>query len=183
MASTKVETNTTFVDTINFVADQLVDEDTLNEQISGNIDALHEPAYGLAILDEAADITVSSGGAFADLDAAGTEFTLTITTAGGPVLIGLSGSVFTGSTVATGYFDITVDGVRIGGDDGLFVVQVRGASSIAYAPINFTTIYVPAAGSHTFVVQCKAATGNIIFLTGAGTSGGDIHPRFFVIEI
>jgi len=180
MASTKEEVNTTLVTPATWVTDQLVTADDLNTEISDQIVALHIPAYAVAVIDEASDYSTSST-SFVDIDGAGTSLTVTITTAGGPVLIGFMGS----AAIAGGYigfFNVDMDGADLAPDDG-FIAMTGTVQNVSFQAL-LTPTECPA-GSHTFKMRYKVsnASGSLIVSAGAGTSARDIHPRFWVIEL
>lgn len=141
-------------------------------------------AHAAYMCDETADYTTTST-VFVDIDSTNLKFTLT--TNGLDVLIGFYGIVkgFSGGAPIT-YFDVAVDGNRIGGDDGLVGDHVNNG---AYVGQTFTFVYLLSglsAGSHTFALQWKidSASSNPATLpAGAGTSDYDVHPQFWVREV
>jgi hypothetical protein len=182
MASTKTEYSTTWATPRTWATDELVTATMLNDEIRDNENALKTPAYGLCVLDEAADFSTTSA-TYADVDAAGSQLTLTITTGGGLLEIGFIGSA-TMSGPAFAHMDVTLDGTRIGGDDGLLLIGSGAAASTHRLNASFSALVDGvAAGSHTFVLQYKVSGGVTLTIpAGAATSSLDIHPRFYVIE-
>jgi len=152
---------------------ELVTATLLNTHLKDNLDFLKAPPTALYTLNQGSDYTTTST-SFVDVDA--TNLSLTITTAGGDVLI-----VFTGYGGGTSrlYFDILIDGVRMAGDDG-FVSAVNAVNT----PVAIVVLKQGLApGSHTFKLQWKVNSGTGTLYAGAGTSGADVHPQFFVREV
>ncbi len=89
---------------------------------------------------------------FVDVDSS--AFNLTITTSGGDVLVTFSGSV-DHDAAAKGYYDVEVDGTRIGGSSG-----IRQDKEIDQVVLMFTHLIQDlGAGAHTFKLQWKTNTG------------------------
>jgi hypothetical protein len=158
-------------------AGELVTAALMNSHLRDNFDFLKTPPTALYILNESADYVVTSA-SFVNVD--GTKLALTITTAGGDVLVGFCGSCLAAS--GTVFWDVEVDGSRTGGDDGLFATTPFSSSARAPATF-FKLIQGLSPGLHTFKLQWKANAGSMTLLAGAGTSNGDIHPQFFVREV
>ena len=156
---------------------ELVTASLLNSHLRDNFDFLKTPPTALYILNESGDYTVTST-SFVNVD--GTKLALTITTAGGDVLVGFCGSIL--QSAATVFFDVEVDGSRTAGDDGLCAVTPFSASARALATC-FKLIQGLAPGLHTFKLQWRVNSGTGTLLAGAGTANGDIHPQFFVREV
>lgn len=150
--------------------------DDLNTHLRDNLNALHAPPTASYQLNEAANYTTTST-TFVDVDATVGKLSLTITTTGGDVMIGFYG--YAAATGNTGFFDVEMDGTRIGGDDGLAVFY------ISIATTSFVILKTGvSAGSHTFKLQWKVASGGTATLyAGAGTLGADVHPQFWVREV
>lgn len=134
--------------------------------------------------DESSDYTTNST-SWVDVDA--TNFVLTITTQGGPVLIGFDGNVACNHVSNSVYFDVDIDGTRLGGDDGLKrIANPDAATANRLMPVEFHRLVNLAAGEHTFTLQWKNTATSSFTTTlyaGAGTSGADLHPQFFVVEL
>lgn len=149
----------------------------MNTYLSGNTDALKNPPSANYELDEGSDYTTTST-TFVDVDA--TNLSLTITTTGGDVMIGFHGTVYNNAGVWT-YIDVTMDGVRIGGDDG--IAGLRTASQ-DYPHMSFVRLKTGvSAGAHTFKLQWKTSSGSTTLYAGAGTANFDWHSQFFVREV
>jgi hypothetical protein len=152
---------------------QLVTATNLNEQLRDNLEFLKTPPTSLYNLNQGSDYTTTST-SFVDVDA--TNLSLTINTAGGDVLIVFLGF---GAGSARLYFDIAIDGVRMAGDDGFF-----SAVQNSNGPLTLVALKQGlSAGSHTFKLQWKVNSGTGTLYAGAGTSGFDVHPQFFVREV
>lgn len=156
---------------------ELVSASLLNTHLRDNLDFLKNPPTALYILNESSDYTTTST-SFVNVDA--TKLSLSITTAGGDVLIGFCGCILQSS--ASVFFDVDVDTVRSGGDDGLCVVSPSSAAQRFNASF-FKLIQGLSAGVHTFKLQWKVNAGTATLFAGSGTANGDIHPQFFVREV
>lgn len=137
-------------------------------------------------LNDSSDYS-STSTSFVDCDASGTsgdELEVTITTNGGDVVFGFSGTGFHSSLGGIFYFDIyeSVAAARVGGDDGIYVT----ASASAGQTINLGFTYLfkgLSAASHTFTLQWKTFSGTMNMPAGAGTSALDVHAQIWVKEL
>ena len=131
---------------------ELVSASDMNS-IGANLAALKQKA--IAVGGTTQQISVSPNRPFANIDS--TKLSLTITTAGGDVLVHFHGSVkHSGSQAAAALFDITVDGQRIGGGEGILECKIDGYYHIAC----FTRLIQNLnAGSHTFAIQWREHRG------------------------
>jgi hypothetical protein len=148
-------------------------------RIEGNIAALKSPPADSFKLDSANYTTTSTS--FVDVDS--TNLSFTITTAGGDsvVEVHFHATVINATISQKVFFDVDVDGVRHGGDDGLIFVK-QDASNDNY-PLAFTRrIEGLSAGSHTFKLQWKVDGGTGTIFAGAGSAGTDIHGQFWAKE-
>lgn len=173
---------------ITWQVNQLVTETDLNEQVRDNLSYLKErvdtPSSAQILLNESSDYTTIST-SYVDVDA--TKLALTITTRGNAVMVGFFGTVSAGTAVESiAYFDVAVDGVRVGGDDGLTLVARKNGSggSLAHDSVSFVLL-IPtlSAGDHTFKLQWKISGSSMILRAGTGTTGLDVHPQFWVREV
>lgn len=173
---------------ITWQVNQLVTDVDLNEQVRDNLSYLKQrvdaPASAQYTLNESSDYSTAST-TFIDVDAA--RLALTLQTSGSAVLVGFYGTFSAASTADTlCYLDVALDGVRIGGDDGLAVIARKNGSgsSLQHGTLSFTAL-VPtlSAGEHTFKLQWRVSGGTMILRAGAGSSGMDVHPQFWVREI
>lgn len=150
-----------------------------NTDIVDNIIALKNPPSAQYTANEAANWTTTST-SFVDVD--GTDLSLAITTTGGDVMIGFHGNVSSLNNYV--WFDVTMDGTRIGTDDGFMGIYATSSTNIMVSPVSFVRLVTNvAAGSHTFKLQWKASAGTITLYAGAGTANGDVHPQFWVREV
>lgn len=157
----------------------------LNTHLRDNLEALRQPPTAHYEPDETSDYSTTSG-TFVDVDS--TNLALTITTNGGDVLVGFHGSA--GGVAGSGgmrylQFDVEVDSERVAGDDGIVALGVPGSSTVI-SPISFARLVTGLApGGHTFKLQWRrnntGLTGTLY--AGAGTSGLDVHPQFWVQEV
>lgn len=162
-----------------WVAGELVTASLLNVHLRDNLDAIKAPPTDLYNVNEGADYTTSST-SFGSVDA--TDLSLTITTTGGDIWVWFFGNVnHSGGNLV--YFDITLDAVRQGGDDGLIGCDVA-TTTVPSTPIAFTfLIQSVAAGSHTIALQWKTSGATATLYAGAATGGGDLHPQFGIREM
>ena len=154
------------------VGDPLTATD-LNTHIRDNLLALKSPPTTLIRLDEASDYTTTST-SFVMIDA--TKLNLSLTTTGGDVLIVFFANVSNATSHVQ--LDVEVDGVAIGGDNGLF--RATGGSGV-YTLASFVTLKTGvSAGVHAIRMMWKvpAGTGTLY----AGTTL-DVHPMFWVREV
>lgn len=134
--------------------------------------------------DESSNYTTTST-SFVDVDA--TNFSLTITTHGGDVLLGFSGSS-TQSALSNQHYDFyeTTTGkyastLSATPDDGSLGVTPPSAS---FAVISFVRVWPGlAAGTYTFRLRWKVTANTATLYAGAGTPNGDLHPQFLVREL
>lgn len=147
-------------------------------RIEANTEALHNPPSGSSDFLDVSDYTINSA-TFANVD--GTNFSVTVTITGDTVLVGMN---FTLVSAVVAHFDITVDGTRKGGDDGLFSCRWSTANDRGglFGAIRITGL---SAGEHTFALQWKnAGSGtNSTIYGGNGSSGTQNHPSFWVAEV
>ena len=116
--------------------------------------------------------------AFVDVDAE--KLALTLTTHGGDVLLGFTGTVQSSAGNGNTSFNVSVDGVDYVADDGII------RSSIAFnldnnrdKPLSFV-ILIPGleAGAHTFKLRWKVNSTNTARMNIVG-----LHPQFWAKEI
>jgi hypothetical protein len=146
----------------------------MNTYLRDNTAALKAPPTKSYLLNESANYTTTST-SFVDVDATADKLSFTLDSKGGDIMIH-----FYAYIVGTGlvYFDVTLDGNRVGGDDGL-ILGYQG-----YGPITFTFLKTGvSSGSHTYKLQWKVNTGTGALYAGAGTSLYDLHPQFWVREV
>jgi len=173
---------------ITWTPNQLVTDTDLNEQIRDNMGYLKQrvdaPASASYMLNETSDYTTTST-SFIDVDAV--RLSLSLTTSGSAVMVGFFGTVSaSGAADTLIYVDVTLDGVRIGGDAGLaLVARKNGAgASLQHATLSFVVLVpVVSAGAHVLRLQWKASGGTALLRAGAGTSGLDVHPQFWAREV
>lgn len=93
---------------------------------------------------------------FADMHA--TLLTLSLTTVGAPVLLGLCGSFANTSVGAECIFTLTIDGTNIGDASyGLQLCHALAASQ--YAAFSWVGVYGLAAGAHVVKARWRTSTG------------------------
>ena len=154
----------------------------LNTHLRDNMDAIKDPPFDEAYINEATDYTTAST-SLVDVDATEGKFQHTITTNGGDIMVWFCVSMEQSSTNQV-YFEIDVDGSPLGGDDGLYTVKnhTAGARAGIWATwLGFVTGL--SAGSHVFKLQWATNTGTATLYAGAATAGRDVHPNFGVREV
>ena len=104
---------------------------------------------------------------FVDVDSI--NLNLTITTTGGDVLVQFSGSVDHDHS-ALGYYDVEVDGARLGGANGIRTDKYVDGVVVTFSHL----IQDLSAGSHTFKLQWRTNTGRLHI---------EPHSQFWVREI
>lgn len=147
----------------------------MNTYLRDQLAALKTPASFYAYIDEGADYTTTST-SFVSVDT--TDLHGAITTAGGKLLVGFSVSISASAALRVA-FDILVDGVRFGLDDGLCMHFLQAGNN--QATVSYTGVIGGlSAGAHTFELQWKTSTGTATMYAGAGTAAfGDVHPSFW----
>jgi len=151
----------------------------LNTHLRDNLEALKDPPSAWVVLDEDADYTTTST-VFVAVD--DTTLSLTIITNGGDVLAGFMGSFrhLAPNRIA---LDIDVDGNPHAGDEGIITFIPSGTGIGASAQSFVRLIPGLAAGSHTFKLQWRTASGTATLHAGAGVTHGNVHPQFWVREV
>jgi hypothetical protein len=166
-----------------WVPEELVTANLLNTHLRDNLNALKNPPSARYEPNEGSDYTTTST-SFVDVDA--TNLALTITTAGGDVMVGFHGLVAPDNVgAARVLFDVAVDGTRTAGNDGITGTTQEGSEGGA-RPKNVSFVRLIsglAAGSHTFKLQWRTNTGTATLYAGAGTSNADVHPQFWAREV
>lgn len=146
--------------------------------IEENLQTLKSPPFALVNLNEAANY-VSSSTTFVDVSAA--RLALTLVTSGGDVLVTFTGSVTLSAVNAAAFFDLLVDGVRVAGDDGIFLVTASSSTTQNASFTYWLTGLV--AGAHTIKLQWRVNAGSVTLWAGAGTASADMHPQFAAREV
>jgi hypothetical protein len=77
------------------------------------------------------------------------------------------------------FFDITLDGAAIAGDDGCLRAPNTATGSVVAITRQITTL----PGTHQLKLQWKVSANTATLFAGAGTSNADIHPQFWVREV
>jgi len=156
----------------NWAVGEALTAGNMNNYINDNLDALKAPPTDDYVVDEGADYSTTST-SWVDVDSS--DLQLTITTTGGDVLIGFYG--FHVNASSSCYFDVTLDGTRIGGDDGL------QRAYTGYTPVSFVYLKTGlSAGTHVFKLQWRVLGATSYLYAGAGTTNNDLHPQFWVRE-
>lgn len=152
----------------------------MNAHVRDQLNALKTPAGGYSVINEASDYTTTST-SFTDIDA--TDLNLTFTTGGGDVLVGFTGECTSNTLNEQIYFELSVDGTALAGDDGLTVVSLASNTGNAQNASFVVRVTGLSADQHIFKLQWKTGSGTATLHAGAGTAGYDTHPRFWAKEI
>lgn len=148
-----------------------------NTYIRDNQLALKDPPSTNYEANESADYSTTST-TYGNVDPIGTDFTLSITTTGGDVMI----AAILPTNGNSGLFDVSVDGTRIANNTLGGLCRV-GPNQLSLG--SFTRIITGlSAGSHTFILQWKSLAGaSVVLYAGAATANRDLHPQFWVREL
>jgi hypothetical protein len=170
-----------------WVDNTLVSASDLNTEIRDRMMFLKSPPTAQYVLNQASNYTTTSS-TFTDVDGAGSELSLTITPAGGDVMVHFHGSVFCDTINRAVAFNVWVDNADYVADDGIISYRLSIATATSdYIPVSFTRLITGLTPGipHTFVLRWKADGGATATLyAGAGSSvGRDIHPQFWVREV
>ena len=151
----------------------------LNTNVRDNLNHLKDR------LDNSAGSVISGATAlqtteteFVDVDA--TKLTLTLTTHGGDVLLGFTGTVQCSQNSGSVYFNVAVDDVNYVVDDGIIRYQISHThDNNRRKPLSFVML-IPGlnAGSHTFKLRWKVNSGNTASIDVVA-----LHPQFWAKEI
>lgn len=168
----------------NWQPDEVVTADDMND-IGGDLDALKNPPTDISNVDHATNFSTTST-TFTDVDPdtniATNELGVQVTSNGGPLLVTFSGAVGHNNASATSiYFDLTLDGTRVAGNDGIILVTAKSGDAVN-ASFTFWLTGITA-GTHTVKLQWRTPSGTATLWAGAGTPGGDVHPQFAVREV
>lgn len=153
----------------------------MNTFIRDNQIALKDPPTDVIDVEEASDLTTTSTSTV-DMDA--TNLKLSITTTGGDVLVGFSGSFNLSSVGHFIYLDIyeSVGGADLFGDDGHIVSTAFTAAKMWHFGF-VVCIEGLSAGTHEFKMRWKVSSGTGTFFRAAGTGSADVHPQFWAKEL
>ena len=114
------------------------------------------------------------------VDVNATSLALTLTTHGGDVLVGFTGTILHGSHDGVSYFNIAVDDVDYFADDGVTRYQnAANYANLRYVPLSFVVLITGlAAGSHSFKLRWKTKSPNTATINVTQT-----HPQFWAKEL
>ena len=151
----------------------------LNTNVRDNLNHLKDR------LDSGADSVVSgqdflatTSSEFVDVDAV--NLSLALTTHGGDVLLGFTGTLISTRSGSSVYFNVAVDEVAHFADDGIIVNTIASAGdNNRHKPLSFVVL-IPglSAGSHTFKLRWKTTASNTARIDVAR-----LHPQFWAKEI
>ncbi len=170
----------TWTTPLTWQVDQLVTEADLNTQLRDNLRFLKDPPTALVRLDETQDFA-STSGEFVDIDRQ--RLALSLTTAGGDLLVVFFGLLRNNSSGSGAALDIAIDGTRIGGDGGLLIVDPNLSDWIPVSVI--ALVQDLDAGPHSLYLQWRRteAKGTMYLAAGANTRDSNTHSQFWAREI
>ncbi len=162
----------------------LIDADVLNEEIRDRFLYLKDmPSNVTDTIDEISDFSTGST-SFVDVDE--DILKVEITTTGGDILVGFTGSV--GANGGTKLYFTLYESLdiqdNVADDDGIVKITVN----ISQTPYLASFMYLltdMSEGTHIIKLRWKSSSANLIILyAGAGTGGScDIHPQFWAREV
>lgn len=151
------------------LTDDLITSSIWNTDVVDNLLWLKDPTTDVVTLSTA--LTTSST-TFADM----TGLSITITTNGGSVLVGFTGSFTNSNSAAANNITLLVDGVSEGADDGVAVFVDTDVVSFVWL------VEGVSAGSHTFKLQWKVSAGTATLYAQSSATYFKAKPQFWVRE-
>jgi hypothetical protein len=133
------------------------------EYLKNNQDTLVSPANDSTLHNEGSQYSTTST-SFVDVDAS--DLSVAITTNGRPVLVLVTGTAYNYNSGQEVYFDIAVDGSRLGGSQGLVGLEDNVEHPLCMAVL----VTGLSAASHTFKLQWKVDGGSGRFDSASGTT-------------
>lgn len=156
---------------------ELVTATIMNTHIRDNLNALKDPPTATYEINEGADYSIVNTSTFTDIDS--TDLALVIVTTGGDVELWFTGNASPGAAADRLFFEISEDGVDIGGNDGIFAIIGSSANAPGH---NCSFKYLRqgvSAASHTYKLRWKTdGASSWTLYAGAGTANGDTHGQF-----
>ena len=157
---------------------ELITKTILDTYLSAELNALKTPAGWFGSLDETVAEFTTSSTSFGAVSAS--FLTATITTGGGDVLVGFTGTCrASGNLVA--YFDILLDGVQVGGEDGLVAQNVATSTENNISLVARIGAGALSAGSHSFALAYKTSANTLTLR--AGFSASQVHSIYWGVEL
>jgi hypothetical protein len=120
---------------------------------------------------------------FVDID--GTNLSISLTTSGSAVLIGMAGAVRGDSTDVRACFDVTIDGTRYAATTTEGITQgLPPVGGNFKSPISFAVLATGlSVGSHTFRLQWKVQAAGTTALLSGGVANNDHPISFWAVEV
>lgn len=186
MASSKTQTDSTWVTPATWSTGELVTASDLNAELRDQLSALKVPASAYGVVDEASDYTIASS-TWADVDATNLAMTV-VSTVDCVMHVEFNVTIFYSSGSGDGItcFDIDVNGTRYAGDDGLKQGFVKSGLNPQLQSLTIAADIPVSAGSNTFKLQWMRYTTisvTVGMYAGAGTSQHDVHPVMSCREV
>ncbi len=164
-----------------WVVDELVTAATMNEQVRDNLLWLKSPPNRehTALGD---DDWITSSTSWVDVD--GTYLTLHMETTGGDLMVHFHGTLTLTGMDSVVYFDLLLDGVPVGGGNGIIALQNPDAATAQrITPVSFTRrIKNVSPMPHLLSLQWRVNTGVARMLAGT-TSGRQLRPQLWMMEV
>lgn len=156
---------------ITWNVDQLVTNDDLNEQVRDNLEYLLSPNHQRIVRDNGGDYSITNVTTFQDVDS--TNLSISLTTHGGPVLVHWQFVGRTNGTAHEAYYDIALDGVRIG---AAHTLGLGNYANLINIPISISALITPLlAGTYVLRPQWRSGASDTISIICDTTS----HPVIF----
>lgn len=149
---------------ITWNVDQLVTNTDLNQQVRDNLDYLLSPNHQRIVRDNSGAYSITSVTTFQDIDSV--NLSISLVTHGGPVWVNLMGRAAVGASEEV-YFDLAVDGVRVGGSYTLGLVgSLTGAvGGTLNFPVNMSLLLTGlSAGTYVLRPQWRTQSGDSVSL-------------------
>jgi len=151
----------------------------LNAQLRDNQNHLKDRLDNSAnrIVNHPGNYTTTST-SFVDVDA--TKLSLTLTTHGGDVLLGLTATAYQRTHGASIFFNIAVDSVDYFADNGIARMTVANSGDIHRHKPLCLVVLIPglSAGSHTFKLRWKVSDNSTAVI-----DANSLHPQFWAKEL
>ena len=159
---------------------QLVTEADLNSQLRDNLRYLKDPPTAFTRIEGQSDYRTTSD-SFVDVQRQGLG--LSVTTAGGDLLVAFFGMVRNDDADGGVALDVNLDGARLGGQDGLIGSDPELRN---WAPLGFLALAQNLdAGAHSLILQWKRnpGRGTARLAGGNGANNFKMHGQFWAREV
>lgn len=168
-----------------FLTGRTVTASDWNTYVTDNISYLNARPGDEYLTNEGSDYTTTST-SFVAVDS--TNLSISLTSNGGDVLIGFSGSVSNTTGGQSVYMDVFVDVDGGGynsltGDDGLVMATSTNAGHMNNVSFIFKHTGLSSGSVYTYRLYWQVTANTGTMYAGAGTSTLDLHPQFWIKEV